>query len=303
MRDVQLKFIDDGDFIGSPYSVAKQTLTMYPFSQQLDENIYYQEARLELGDSGSMSHAITVGGSYERNNGTLASDFIFTDEDLFGFPDISYVKPVIPDRSVWEHDESSRVYNLGISGLFGSTSSSPHLAWWRRLRAGMTSSISTPREGAPPRWTETFDAFSPKLSATIKLLSTGADGPVLNAYGAYSQAFLPPRKPSSLQAADTPLNLQPEDIENFEGGLKGSVVGGRLSFEASYFYMTEDGVVLNKRQGPFFIPTNAGQWKFTGLETGVGWSASPKISVYANASFYRNRFGEFVIESDEGDTV
>ena len=47
-RDVQLKFIDDGDFIGEPYSLARQTVTMYPFSQQADEDIYYQEARLEL---------------------------------------------------------------------------------------------------------------------------------------------------------------------------------------------------------------------------------------------------------------
>ena len=39
-RAVQLKFIDDGDFIGTPYSLAKQTVTMYPFSQQADEDIY-----------------------------------------------------------------------------------------------------------------------------------------------------------------------------------------------------------------------------------------------------------------------
>jgi outer membrane receptor protein involved in Fe transport len=43
-RAVQLKFIDDGDFIGEPYSLARQTVTMYPFSQQADEDIYYQEA-------------------------------------------------------------------------------------------------------------------------------------------------------------------------------------------------------------------------------------------------------------------
>src|SRR5688572_27872836 len=110
-RDVQLKFIDDGDFIGEPYSLVNQTVTMYPFSQQADEDIYYQEARLELRDtSGRMRHTATVGGSYERNNGTLMADFIYTDEDLFGFPDISYVNPVIPPRSAWQHDEASRVY-------------------------------------------------------------------------------------------------------------------------------------------------------------------------------------------------
>ena len=67
--------------------------------------------------------------------------------------------------------------------------------------------------------------------------------------------------------------------------------------------MTDDGVVLRRRQGPFFLDTNAGQRRFKGFETGVGWLASPQVSTYLNASFYRNRFGEFVVESDEGNIV
>jgi iron complex outermembrane receptor protein len=67
--------------------------------------------------------------------------------------------------------------------------------------------------------------------------------------------------------------------------------------------MTEDGVVLNRRQGAFFVPTNAGHRKFKGLETGLGWSPSSKVSTYLNASFYRNRYGQFVIESGSGNTV
>jgi outer membrane receptor protein involved in Fe transport len=302
-RDVQLKFIDDGDFIGEPYSLANQTVTMYPFSQQADEDVYYQEARLELsGLTGSMQHAVTLGGSYERNNGTLAADFIFTDEDLFGFPDISYVNPVIPDRSVWQHDEASRVYNLGITGLFGQyiVEPTPRVVVTVAGRYDRLALDAT--RGSAARVEDTFDAFSPKVGATFKLLGAGGDGPALNAYGAYSQAFLPPRRPSALVAADVPLNLQPEDIENYEAGLKGSLLGGRLSLETSYFQMTEDGVVLSRRQGAFFVPTNAGQWKFKGVESGVGWSTA-QVSTYVNASFYRNRFGEFVIESAGGNTV
>ena len=83
---------------------------MYPFSQRLDENILFQEARFELDAHGRRVHLLTVGGSYEHNTGSLASDFIFTDEDLFGWPAISYLNPVFPDRSVWQHD-------TGIPGL------------------------------------------------------------------------------------------------------------------------------------------------------------------------------------------
>jgi iron complex outermembrane receptor protein len=302
-RDVQLKFIDDGDFIGEPYSLARQTVTMYPFSQQADEGIYYQEARLEMtGRTGAAQHALKLGGSYERNNGTLAADFIYTDEDLFGFPDISYVNPVIPPRSAWQHDEASRVYNLGITGLFGQYIVEPTSRTVVTLAGRYDSLELDATRGSAARVEDTFDAFSPKVGATFRLLGPRTDGPTLNVYGAYSQAFLPPARPSGLTPATAALNLRPEDIENYEAGLKGSLLEGRLSLEASYFYMTEDGVVLRRRQGPFFVDTNAGQRKFKGVETGVGWS-SAQVSTYVNTSIYRNRFGDFVIQSAGGDTV
>ena len=300
-RDVRLEFIEDGDFIGEPYNLTNQTVTMYPFSQELNESIFYQEARLEAGGtSGSVRHDATIGWSYEDNSGDLWADFIYTDEDLFGFPDISYVNPVIPDRSVWQHDEATRVYNLGITGIFGQYMVQPTsrlllTAAGRYDRLNMDAT-----RGTGVTVEQTFDAFSPKVSATYRFFGNDS-GRALNAYGAYSQAFNPPRRPSALIPADIPLNLQPVDVENWETGIKGSLADGAVSLEASYFHMTEDGVVLSQRQGAFFLPTNAGQRKYDGFETGLGWSASSKISTYVNASFYHHRFGDFVIESEEGD--
>ena len=72
---------------------------------------------------------------------------------------------------------------------------------------------------------------------------------------------------------DVPLELRPEDIANYEGGLKGSLLEGRISFEATYFRITEDGVVLSTRQGPFFLPTNAGK-----LRTRASRLVSPQRS-------------------------
>jgi iron complex outermembrane receptor protein len=300
-RAVQLKFIEDGDFIGTPYSLENQTVTMYPFSQQADEDVYYQEGRLELdGMAGGMRHFLTAGGSYEVNNGKLAADFIYTDEDLFGFPDISYVNPVIPDRSVWQHDPANRVYNLGITGLFAQYILEPTAKLNFTLGGRYDRMSMDATRGTAAKAEETFDAFSPKVSATYKLVETASRA--LNVYGAYSQAFQPPRRPSALQPTDASLNLQPENYGNYEGGLKGSGLDGRVSLEASYFYMTNDGVVLRQRQGPFFLDTNAGERRFKGLETGVGWAATNQISTYLNASFYRNRFGDFVIESANGNT-
>jgi len=158
-------------------------------------------------------------------------------------------------------------------------------------------------EGAD-RLESTFDAFSPKLGATFKLLEASAAAhPALNLYGAYSHAFLPPRRPSSLTPATVTLNLRPEDIDNVEGGVKGSALDARLSFEASYFWMKESGVVLSRRQGPFFFPTNAGEQRYKGIEMGTALSVGSLYSMFVNAAFYRNRFGTFVIQTQDGDEV
>jgi outer membrane receptor protein involved in Fe transport len=159
------------------------------------------------------------------------------------------------------------------------------------------------RNGEPATET-TFDAFSPKASATLRLLGAGnPGGDALNVYGAYSHAFVPPRRPSSLVPDDVPLNLKPEDIDNYEGGVKASLLNGRLSFEGTYFWMKEDGVVLSRRVAQFFLPTNAGEQRYKGMETGVRLAVTPSISTYLNASFYRNRFGRFIIETEDGDEV
>ena len=302
-RDVQHKFVEDGDFIAGPFDLDAHTVSMYPFSQTMNEHIFYEELRLELkGQAGSgRSHALTIGGSYERNSGSLASDFIYNDPDLFGFT-ISYLNPVIPPRNEWQHETGSRLYHLDVTGLFTQYRIDPttRLSITAGGRYDRLALDNTRDED--PRVSQTFSAFSPKVSAVLKLLQpVSADAATLNLYGAYSQSFLPPRRPSSLTPADVPLHLQPEDIENYEVGLRAGVAGGRVFLEAAVFRMLEDGVVLSTRKGPFFLPTNAGKVRYKGLETGLGVTVSRTASLYMNASFYGHRFGEFVIQSEDGD--
>ena len=67
--------------------------------------------------------------------------------------------------------------------------------------------------------------------------------------------------------------------------------------------MQRDGIVHSVRQGPFFIPTNAGEHEYKGVELGFRVAPASQLSLYANAALYRNRFGDFVIEQAGGDTV
>jgi iron complex outermembrane receptor protein len=95
----------------------------------------------------------------------------------------------------------------------------------------------------------------------------------------------------------------PEDITNYEAGFKGTLWNGLVSFDGAYFHMTRDGIVVETREGPFFRNSNAGVQKFKGSEFSVSWRPYQVLNIYANAAFYKNRFGRFVIQTAGGDTV
>ena len=212
-RDVQLKFIDDGDFIGSPYDLEANTVTMYPFSQTQDEGIACMR---NCDSSGLRSCAASRTWRHSavharHNTGSLFSDFIFTDEDLFGFRISAYLNPVIPPQSEWQHDPGNQEYHLSAPGIFGNymIEPLPRLLLAAGGRYDRLAMDNVRNGGAIIE--DTFDAFSPKVSATVRLAGIEGDSrPTVNVCGAYSQAFLPPRRPSSLIPADVTLQLTPE---------------------------------------------------------------------------------------------
>ena len=305
-RQIQYKFIDSGDITGAPFDLANSTLTQYPFDLQTDEDIFYGESRVESDFSaGMVDMSFMAGGSYEWTSGFGAGNLIYTDAATFGWP-LDYLNPVHPSKADWEFFRfGGNDYNVGVTGVFAQFSIEPAsrlilTAGGRYDRLDLENTL-TFRNGMPVV-EDAFDAFSPKLSATVKLLPDDASADV-NLYGQYSQAFLPPRRPSGLRPGDDEINLNPEDIDNYEVGVKSSILDGRVAFEGTWFNMKRDGIVHSVRQGPFFIPTNAGKHEYRGVELGVRVAPAPQLSLYANAALYRNRFGDFVIESAGGDTV
>ena len=57
--DVQRDFIEDGDFIGEPYSLENQTVTMYPFNQQTEDRwIHAFRYRCDLAARSSSHHVV-----------------------------------------------------------------------------------------------------------------------------------------------------------------------------------------------------------------------------------------------------
>ena len=305
-RALQYKFIDDGDVIGGPFNLGATTFTMYPFEMQTDEDITYSEARVDIApELRGLRNTLTVGLSHEWNAGFSAGNLMYTDADTFGWP-VNYLNPVHPQKSDWEFFRfGGNDYTLGSTGLFAQyrIEPAPRLIFDLGSRFDYFAIDNTLAFKADrPVVEDTFNAFSPKASLTLRLLGMDGVGPTLNAYSTYSQAFMPPRRASQLRPGNELNPLHPEEIENYELGIKGSVFDNRLAFDATAFRMTRDGIIHSVRQGPFFLPTNAGEHKYQGYELGVRVSPGERLSAYANAALYKNRFGQFVIEQNGGKT-
>jgi iron complex outermembrane recepter protein len=306
-RETQHAFEESGDILEGLDTAAGTVVTL-PFSLQTDEDVIYEEARLTYRPSaGPLDHELMIGGSFERTTGFRSGYFIYTDPDLFGW-EVDYLDPVHPDRSTWTWDPfGGDDYRLSSYGLYAQYRITPIerltlTAAGRYDRMELTN-VET-FQAQMPDTSETFDAFSPKVSALVRVLDgqSAGTGPLdLNVYATYSEAFKPPRVPHQLVPAGTAPSLDPENIRNIEVGAKSLFADGRASLSASYFHMKRDGIVINRRSGPFFFPSNAGEQDFDGLELGADWSPTARLSLSGNAAIYRNRFGDFVIERTAGD--
>ena len=304
LRDIQYKFVESGDFLGGT-DIGTQTIEMYPFQLQSDEEIFYDEARFAfLPTFGNLDDDLLVGASFESNKGVKTTDFITTDpNDPLGAFLINYVDLTPPSRSDWEVHEWARArYRLRTYGLFYQYQVSP-LPRVQLTAAGRFDRLDLKNRdilAGGEKSEETFNAFSPKFSALYKLIDgteTGSLGQVnLNVYAAYSEAFKPPRHPSSLNPPGQDENLEPENITNYEMGLKGSFLAGRASLQATYFNMERDGVVISTQEGPLFRDSNAGKQDFEGLDLTATWLPRSNLSLSGNVAFYHNRYGEYVIE-------
>ncbi|HUF74787.1 MAG TPA: TonB-dependent receptor [Longimicrobiales bacterium] len=306
-RETQHAFEESGDILEGLDTAAGTVVTL-PFSLQTDEDVIYEEARLSYRPSaGPRDHELMLGGSFERTTGFRSGYFIYTDPGLFGW-EVDYLDPVHPDRSTWTWEQfGGDDYSLDSYGLYAQYRITPIerltlTAAGRYDRMELTN-IET-FQAQIPDTSETFDAFSPKVSALVRVLDgqSAGTGPLnLNVYATYSEAFKPPRIPHQLVPAGTNPSLDPETIRNVEVGAKSLFADGRASLSASYFHMKRDGIVINRRSGPFFIPSNAGQQDFDGVEVGADWSPMAQLTLSGNAALYRNRFGDFVVEGSSGD--
>jgi outer membrane receptor protein involved in Fe transport len=130
-----------------------------------------------------MKSSLTIGGSYEWTSGTTAADFIITDPDTEGWP-INDLNPVIPAVADWQHDvQPVRSYHVGVAGLFAQYIVEPAPRWVLTAGGRYDRMALDNTRAASAKIEDTFDAFSPKLNATFKILGVEGDGRPANADG------------------------------------------------------------------------------------------------------------------------
>jgi iron complex outermembrane recepter protein len=297
-------FVEDGDFLTGPNPGA-DTVVLFPFTRPREENAYYDDLRLEVNvGPQAFQHRVLVGGTVDRNTGHVATQFPYTDTVTFGVP-IDYKNPVFPGPAAFQElDRGSRTYQ----GTFYGAYLQDEITVARRLRLTLGLRYDDNRihaltsDGTDIK--ASFHKASPKAGASFRVLdSDDPRDPQLSLYAQYARAFKPPNAPANLTVALDPNNpFVPEQITNYEAGLKATLLQGRLAFEASAFDMLRDGipVLLRVGTGLSFQESPAGKQRFKGIETGLVIRPVTPVSLHANYAFYDGKYEDFqIVENDQ----
>ena len=300
-RHFKYQFVNDGDCV---VFTAPDTVTLFPFSEVQQEDYYFDDLRLESTvTSGRVSQHVLVGGSFERNQGSAGGDIEYTDTVSFGVP-VIYTNPQFPAvNQMLTSSFGPNHYRGDFWGFYLQDEVSLTDRW--HLSAGArydVNHLTAVRSGSGPEVHATYTKVSPKVGLSYRLLGDRTGGPELSVYGQYARAFLPPRAPSALSQADT-LKLFPEDVRNWEGGIKASLLDNRLAMELSVFDLDRNGIPIVVRVvAQEFKTVNGGEQKFSGAEFGIQARPTMAVSCFAKYAYYNGRYGTYQFNNNGTQT-
>jgi iron complex outermembrane receptor protein len=308
-RHSRYDFLNDGDVLSPPASGSFDVL-LFPFTSHREEDAYFNDLQLEgrFGPT-ALRNRLIAGVSFERNTGNRNSILPYGPGPADSIQDGVYID--------YRNPQYPGLYNLrgvDIGGsayytTFYSAYIQDELAFFDRLRLSfggrfdlneisshaILGGTQTPQNG-------TYRKFTPKVSLSYRVLNgeTASDDQ-LSVYVQYAQGFLPP--PSSVDPQSlAPTSPTPETITNYEGGFKGSLLRGLLSFDASAFWLQRDGIELQVRTGGnTFATSNGGVEKFPGIEAGVNSQITSDVMLFAKYAYYGAHFGSYRFNSNGTD--
>jgi TonB-dependent siderophore receptor len=298
-------FVMDGDYFSGP-NPGGDTVTLYPFTRPREENAWYDDARLELRTGPErFSHRVLIGATLDRNSGFVATQFPYTDTTSGGVL-VNYHDPIYPGPADFLYlDRGNRNY---VGTLYSAYAQDEIVLSQLRLNVGLRydyddiSAISRRPGQADVSISGTAHKLSPKIGASYRVMDSPDSGATqVSVYAQFSKAFRPAQSPALLTVALNPTNpLAPENITNYEAGIKGSTARRRVAFEVSAFNMLRDGIGIIVPIGPGlnFQESPAGKQRFKGIETGVTVQPQSSLSLHVNYAYYDGKYEHFTVQID-----
>ncbi len=135
-----------------------------------------------------------------------------------------------------------------------------------------------------------WDDFSPEIGFDWRPVEG------ILTYFTYSQGF---KSGNAEIGANNPSFVEPEEIENFELGLKSNLLDNSMQLNLAAFYYELENGQFNKTVPipvpPFFVTSleNAATQEGQGLEVDLVWQATDALTINAAATFLDSEFTEF----------
>lgn len=135
------------------------------------------------------------------------------------------------------------------------------------------------------------------LGISDRFWKSGADEAVL--YADFRNAF----KPAAIDFGPDyqPPVLLHETAQSFEGGIKGAVLGGHLTYGAELFLQNFHNVVVATSSG--FL-TNAAKTQLKGAELEAHFQVTPDLALAGNIAYHDAHFGQYLFfDANSGANV
>ena len=134
---------------------------------------------------------------------------------------------------------------------------------------------------------DTYDNFTPKLGLNYNF--DNAKGVYVN----YSQGFTPPQVSTLYRNRNELRDIKPSTYDNYEVGGYFNIAK-KLKLDAAVYLLNGNNTLVTLRDADdVFFNSNAGQTSSYGVEYGLSYSPSPKITLAHNGSYARHRYIEF----------
>ncbi|MDB2606475.1 TonB-dependent receptor [Zobellia sp.] len=134
---------------------------------------------------------------------------------------------------------------------------------------------------------DSYDNFTPKLGLNYNFTNT------LGVYANYSQGFTPPQVSTLYRNRNELRDIKPSIYDNYEiGGYFN--IAQKLKLDVALYLLNGKNTLVTLRDtNDVFFNSNAGKTSSYGIEYGISYSPSPKLTIAHNGSYARHRYIEF----------